>query len=600
MDVRGIYIKGNEAFAAGNYGEALHLFMSILDNKNDDESLILKISQCYQETGSYDEAIEFLEKLLLLDIEKGDFKKAIAVCKRILSIDPDDTEVIVKLANIFRKIGQYGEASYYYRIAAQHYEYAGFMDKAIEMLQIVRELGQEGVEDLLDIIKNEYKRGARTKASRNIEQIIKELKEGKEHGLLDVALNLALSNTPDAFFYVDALSELYFKTGRLKSCSRLCIWGIHLKPASAVMYYRLCKSLWALGLDDISKRLMEALSRGDISIDDKDHIDRFNKMLDHMKEMERSRVLNMSDMEEDLPGQSTPSYLEREQFTNVSHTQLQQKILREEFEEKLKEATEDRTQIIDVKRKSKFSPKVLDGLREAEILMSEGFYDKASMKLFALLEEEPGNDDIKNLLNKALKLSDSMGPAVVPPNYRQDKRTIEEISVDLEKYLDEDPLGKAGIFYDEIPTGDYELINIFNNKIQELLLPQDHRVVFDLGIAYMEMELWKEASDSFSKVMKYLEGLPGERTKLVEAKIYHAYCSAMAVPKEESDKAVSYFKGLLADITEEDLKLSAMYYLADCYERLGNVGRAVELYKDLVKESPSYRDVQVRLSVLER
>jgi len=35
------------------------------------------------------------------------------------------------------------------------------MDKAIEVLQIIKELGQEGIDDLLDIVKKEYKRGAR-------------------------------------------------------------------------------------------------------------------------------------------------------------------------------------------------------------------------------------------------------------------------------------------------------------------------------------------------------------------------------------------------------------------------------------------------------
>ena len=592
MDARGIYIKGNEAFAAGNYGEALQLFLSIMDNNSEDEGVILKISQCYQETESYDEAIEFLERLLRISIEKGDFKKAVAVCKRILSIDPEDTEVIVKLANIFRKIGQYGEASYYYRIAAQHYEYAGFMDKAIEMLQTVRELGQDGVEDLLEIIKNEYKRGARTKASRNIEQIIKELKTGEEYGLLDVALNLALSNTPDAFFYIDELSELYFKTGRLKSCSRLCVWGIHLKPASAVMYYRLAKTFWALGIEDLSRAVITLVVNGDVTIDDQDYIVRFQKMLSLMEEFEQTRNMvteygqDISDrkIEDDMP------YLEKEQFTNVDHSQIEHKVRQEEFDVKLKESTEDRTQIIDFKRKSKFSPKVLDGLREAEILISEGFYDKASAKLFSLLEEEPGNEDIKAMLNKALKLSDSMDSVAIVPNYKDDKRTINEIASDLEKYLESDT---------DLAT-DYELINEFNNKLQILLAPKDYSANFDIGIAYMEMELWKEAMSSFEKVIDHLESEKNNDNKLFESKIYYAYCKAMFGGDTEKKEAVKYFKDILSQGLHKELKLSATYYLAVCYENIGDIGNALKLYKGIVKEEPDYRDVRVRASVLER
>ncbi len=592
MDVRGQYIKGNEAFATGNYGEALQLFLSLMVNDSEDEGLLLKISQCYQESESYDEAIEFLEKLLRLDIEKGDFKKAVAVCKRILSIDPDDTEVIVKLANIYRKIGQYGEASYYYRIAAQHYEYAGFMDKAIEMLQIVKELGQEGVEDLLEIIKNEYKRGARTKASRNIEQIIKELKEGGEYGLLDVALNLALSNTSDAFFYVEELSDLYFKTGRLKACSRLCLWGIHLKPASASMYYRLAKSFWALGLEDTSRKVMGSIVQGDIIIDDQDYIAKFTKMLDVMDDFEKERNLSVGDYKEESVEsyESELSYLEREKFTNVNHTKIDLQVMQEEFDKKLEESTEDRTQVIDLKRKSKFSPKVLDGLREAEILMSEGFYDKAGVKLFSLLEEDPGNEDIKTMLNKAIKLSGSMDHVPVHSNYSDDKRTIDEISLELERYV-----GINGL-----ASSDYELINIFSSKLENLLVPQDYLVLCDIGIAYMEMELWQEASDSFEKVVSYLENNRVDDNKLFEAKIYYAYCKAMSGGEEQKQVTALYFKNILSEDLSKRLRLSAMYYLAVCYEHMGDIGNSSKIYKDIAKEEPEYRDAHIRASVLEK
>jgi tetratricopeptide (TPR) repeat protein len=592
MDVRGIYLRGNEAFSAGNYPEALQLFLSILGRDNEDENLLLKISQCYQELDKYDEAIEFLEKLLQLNIERGNYKKGIAVCKRILTIDPEDTEVIVKLANIFRKLSQYGEASYYYRIAAQHYEYAGFMDKAIEMLQIVKELGQEGVEDLLEIIKNEYKRGAKTKASRNIEQIIKDLKDGSEYGLLDVALNLALSNTPDAFLYVEDLSGLYFRTGRLVDCIKLCLWGLSLKPSSATMFYMIAKSLWALGHDDLARTLCEAISRGEITIDNEEYISRVDHILRHMKSMEKNTlsIMDSDNKDEDVQMESL-SYLEREQFTNIMHEQLEKKVLREELDQKLKEATEDKTQVIDLKRKSKFSPKVLDGLRESEILMSEGFYDKAAVKLFSLLKEEPGNEDIKSMLNRAMKLSDDIGPTVLPPNIKQDKRTIEEISSSLEDYLSNDT--------DDITFIDKDLIKKFNEKLQEGSLLHDYELNFDLGIAYMEMELWEDAVDSFDKVLKYFKDDHGHN-KAVEARIYRTYSQAMSQDVIELEKIIPLFEQIILLTKDPDLKLNAMYYMADCYEKAGDRVGSLKIYKDIINENPSYRDVKIRAAVLER
>jgi len=263
MNSKDIYIKGTEAFASCDYEQALGLFLSILDKNPYDDNLILRISQCYQEMARYNEAVEFLERLLDINMNKGNLKRSIAVCKRILSIDPDDTEVILKLANIFRKLKQYGEASNYYKIVAQHYEYAGFMDKAIEVLQIVKDMGYEGIEDILEMVKKEYKRGAKDKVNQSIDSIISDLREGQEHALLDVALNLALSNSPENLNYTYELAEIYFKTGRLFYCLHLCLWGLRIEPASVRIITLLIKTLWSLGYRGLADRVCKLVEAGE-------------------------------------------------------------------------------------------------------------------------------------------------------------------------------------------------------------------------------------------------------------------------------------------------------------------------------------------------
>jgi len=601
MDYEGLYLKGNEGFAQGRYEQALSYFLSIVDANNKDENLLLRISQCYEQLDKYDDAIEFLERLLDICVEKAEYKKSIAVCKRILSLDPDDTEVILKLANIFRKIKQYGEATYYYKIVTQHYEYAGFMDKALEILQIIRELGQEGVEDLLEIVKNEYKRGAKAKADKNIDQIILELKNGEEYRLLDVALNLALSNSPDRVSYALELAELYFKTSKLESCVKICLWTLHLNKNSSRAVFLLAKSLWALGWDDYAKRITESVIAGEIETDDPESPKKASELRDSMRVMEKERVIKIAEdvSEEDL-AEDDLSYLKKEEFTHVDHDDIKRKVMMEELDQKIQEAQNDKTSIIDLRRKNKFPPKMLEGLKEAEILVSEEMYDKAGLKLFELLEEYPGNEDIKEALNRVLKLStisDSM-PVYSGDELEKEVKTSGEMISDLERYLDQEDDAMLSPHEDE-QKSIRRVVDMFNGKLKEMLLPTDYLTLFDLGIAYMEMELWDDAAAEFKRVIDHLSSSAEDRKRLLEAKMYYAYSSANT-GEQNAKNAAKFLSALIAESENEKQKLEILYYLAMCYEAAGDIDNAKNSYHDIYVIDPSYRDVEIRASVLNK
>lgn len=599
MDHRGIYIKGSDFFAQGSYEQALSFFLSIVDSNSSDENLLLRISQCYEQIGNNDDAIDFLERLLNVSLGKGEYKKSIAICKRILSLDPDDTEVVLKLANIFRRIKQYGEATYYYKIVAQHYEYAGFMDKALEILQIIKELGQDGVEDLLEIVKNEYKRGAKAKADKNIDEIIVELKNGGEHKLLEVALNLALTNSPEKLSYVMELADLYFRTQKLESCVRLCLWALYLNKTSSRAVLLLTKSLWVQGWDDYARRLTELIISGEIETDDQETPLKAAKIREEMLTMEKERIIKVSeDLGEDEIAEENLSYLKSYDYTHVDHQDIKRKLMMEDLEQKIEEAQSDKTSIIDLRRKNKFPPRMLEGLKETEILVSEGMYDKAGLKLFELLEEYPGNEDVKEALNRVLKLSsvaDSM-PSYSGTDLEQEAKTSSEMITDLERYLDQE---------DEFASSDnsneqnkiQRVVDMFNGRLKEILLPSDYMTVFDLGIAYMEMELWNDAATEFKRVINLLTETDMTNPRLTEAKIYYAYANSQTGIQNAKNSA-KFLDSLAKQTKDEKQKLEILYYLGMCYEAAGDIDNAKSSYGEIYSIDASYRDIEIRTSVL--
>jgi len=340
----------------------------------------------------------------------------------------------------------------------------------------------------------------------------------------------------------------------------------------------------------------------EIETDDPETPNKASRIRDAMLVMEKERIVKVSeDVGEDALVEEDMSYLKSSEFTHVSHDDIKRKLMMEELEQKIEEAQSDKTSIIDLRRKNKFPPRMLEGLKEAEILVSEGMYDKAGLRLFGLLEEYPGNEDIKEALNRVLKLSsvaDSM-PVYSGAELEKEARTSDEMISDLERYLDQEDVSVSSDNKAEEQKVE-QVVEMFNGRLRDLLLPSDYMTVFDLGIAYMEMELWNDAAAEFKRVINYLSGPDkNDHIRLTEAKIYYAYASART-GEQNAKNSAKFLSTLVKETVNEKQRLEALYYLAMCYESAGDIENAKSSYGEIYNIDPLYRDVEIRVSVLSK
>lgn len=577
VNVSDIYIKANRAFANCNYAEALQLFLAILKDRDKDSSLLLKISQCYEELEQFSDAIKFLSILLDLYIEKGELEKAAGVCKKLLFIDSDNNDVVVKLAEIFEKQERYMDASYYYKIAAQNFEYQGFMDKAIEMLQKVKELGFSNIEELLELVTKAYKKGVKHQLGKNIDLIIKELKYGDEYALLDIALNIALRNEPENMEYIKDLAKLYFKSGDLKRSLELCIFGISIDNKSE-LFFILVKSLVALGKEELALKILEKIKKGLITLEVKDAITIASNMEAKIKKISVSKLNVFSIDETELNGFGIDlSYLKKSDNPNFNSLEIEKKILIDDVD---KEEFSNKTSIIDLKSLGKFSPSILSKIKKAEKYTSEGEYEKASEALFEALKEKPGDENIKNMLNKVIQLSSSLDFVKISKQVETSIDNTKLIVSDLEKYLN---LEKPD---------DLTFLDNFKKKIlNKLEKERDYNTVFDLGIGYMEMQMWQDAMVCFKTCA---ENISESDDRFLESKIYYAYTSALLDSK--SDFPVTILKDILKMKLSASEELDVLYYLGRVYELKLDKKKAKDTYKNILFKAGNYRDVDVRLN----
>lgn len=116
-----------------NSQAAIEIFRQIVEAEPLDLSSINTLGDLYVRTGQIPEAAGQFSKLADAYLSQGVARKAIAVLKKIMSIDPANTGTWIKLADLYATAGLPGEARQHYLQIADAYSRNGRMTDAIEV-----------------------------------------------------------------------------------------------------------------------------------------------------------------------------------------------------------------------------------------------------------------------------------------------------------------------------------------------------------------------------------------------------------------------------------------------------------------------------------
>jgi len=116
-----------------NSQAAIEVFRQVVEAEPLDLSSINTLGDLYVRTGQIPEAVDQFSKLADAYLAEGVARKAIAVLKKIMSIDPANTGTWIKLADLYATAGLPGEARQHYLQIADAYSRNGRMNEAIEV-----------------------------------------------------------------------------------------------------------------------------------------------------------------------------------------------------------------------------------------------------------------------------------------------------------------------------------------------------------------------------------------------------------------------------------------------------------------------------------
>jgi tetratricopeptide (TPR) repeat protein len=205
----------------------------------------------------------------------------------------------------------------------------------------------------------------------------------------------------------------------------------------------------------------------------------------------------------------------------------------------------------------------------------------------AEVEEEELQEDLSSAIQELMEKMDEPEEAASPveePVTEAPATQEEYVDLSAELGMEEASKDIAGSWGGKESA---ETFDEFKNGIGKQLSKEDSETHYNLGIAYMEMELFGEASKEFKIALK---------DSRLELDCYTRLGLCAMAEKNPDEAAAYYAKGLKAPERSIDERKALMYELALAYEAAGRDEEAMELFREIFAMDPEFREAAAKVS----
>ncbi len=211
------------------------------------------------------------------------------------------------------------------------------------------------------------------------------------------------------------------------------------------------------------------------------------------------------------------------------------------------------------------------------------------------IESEEVQEDISKAITELMEKIELKGAGpeagVIKEAPEEIAEAAEEVAEEGEEYVDlSAELGLEETVENMAESwgkeGSSDTFDEFKSGIGKQLNKEDSETHYNLGIAYMEMELYGEAIKEFKIALKdaHLEFDCYTRLGLCYMALSYA-----------DDAILNYLKGLRVKGRSDEERMGMMYELALAYESTGKKDLAQQLFKSIYDISPDYREVSKKV-----
>jgi len=207
-------IESATRFIAKNqYGKAIKDLQKVLTLEPKNNQIALKIAELFLKLHKKDEAAKFYEIASNIFKDSGFYDKAIAVYRQVLTINPLSSQAYLKLAELFRKKNLIAEAVSHYKVAIAIYEREGHIQDALKILKIITELEPSNLPGRMKLAELYIKNGLKNEAYAELSHISEKLIEAKRTIDLITVYERMLSVKSGDIAIMKQLIRLYLSRG---------------------------------------------------------------------------------------------------------------------------------------------------------------------------------------------------------------------------------------------------------------------------------------------------------------------------------------------------------------------------------------------------
>jgi len=124
-DLDKLHEKADKYLQRQKYEAAIETYQEILRSEPHDEQVLINLGDLSLKLNRPADALRYQLQLADYYIKRGDNSKAIAACKKVLKLSPQDATTCTTLATLLEKSQKHAEALEAYREALEHYRRAG-------------------------------------------------------------------------------------------------------------------------------------------------------------------------------------------------------------------------------------------------------------------------------------------------------------------------------------------------------------------------------------------------------------------------------------------------------------------------------------------
>ncbi|HTR56107.1 MAG TPA: tetratricopeptide repeat protein [Kofleriaceae bacterium] len=191
--------------------KAVKEYLRIVHEDPKDVRVWLKIGDLYAKKGAKQDATDTYLKVARFYDEQGFYLKAVAVYKQILKINPHLVDVILKLAELHRRLGLMSDAMQHYEAVAAHFHREGKTKEALETVQKLVELDPENIATRIKLAELYSKEGVVDEAVQQFTLACEQLRrQGRQDDFIKVAERL-LWHKPELHQLHRELAGLYLR-----------------------------------------------------------------------------------------------------------------------------------------------------------------------------------------------------------------------------------------------------------------------------------------------------------------------------------------------------------------------------------------------------